>query len=308
MQELEDKGDIPPIPKQVKEAMTTEELAEKLTDGIYKMYSMDMLPACFVFPGGPGGMCCAYACAETYYHAPCCKGCFRYCFKCFMKPKFICHCRICSPWIVNPCSCFKRCCKMPEAPKGQLKCCKMGSCKTATCQFGTGEDAVCAMTFVKCIPCICCCQETGLMTIDKIIEGYEPVPQVEPWKTSFKLPAAPSNLVIGRVSEFADKIDEEAKKCICCKYVEPPKEEEPPKKEEPPKEEKPCSLTCCCYDVKAKLGVKKLEANVEKEKYTTPKKETSKKKDKSKPKSKSKDKVLPPNAAVTVTDVADIAQ
>lgn len=181
-EELENKGLIENV---------DQELAKKVSDGVYKMYSMDMLPACCVCPGGPCGMAPAYVAANCYYRVPVvgpllCKPVFN----CCIKPCFICHCRApwCCPWM----SCSPNC-----------------SFKTVTCQLGEGKKSICAMTCVKMcffpLPCYFLCPEAGLLPIDKVVDGYEPV-ATEPWQSKFKLPAAPSNLVIGRVSEFKEKL------------------------------------------------------------------------------------------------------
>ena len=239
------------VPKKVpqkipKKALTDEELAAKVTSGIYKMYSMDMLPACCVFPGGPGGMLPACIAAECYFRVPVVGICCKPIFYCCMKPCFICHCRACAPWMVLcPPLCYPVC-------KG-----KMPSLKTATCQLGTGKNALCALTCVKAFPCIVCCAETGLIPIDKVIEGYEPVP-TEPWKTSFGLPAAPSNLVIGREKEFKQQLKDagqEAQKASCsvsCKKLMAGK----------------CAGGFSFCDLVAKMKVDPLEFEIDKRKHS----------------------------------------
>jgi hypothetical protein len=257
--ELENKGLIenvilPPEEKTPTRVQTDAELAKKVSDGIYKMYSLDMLPACCVFPGGPCGMLPAYCAATCYYHVPVVGSCCKPVFNCCIKPRFICHCRApwCCPWM----SC---------SPSCNIPC----NTKTVTCQLGEGKTGICAMTCVKIcfpLPCYCLCPEAGLLPIDKVIEGYEPV-ATEPWQSKFKLPAAPSNLVIGRYSEPLLK-----EKLL---------EQNPTKGKLALSPGLKCGFSgCLCVDCTAKGSVKAVEGITE---------------GKMKKKETSTDRVLPPN-------------
>ena len=175
------------------------------TTGLYKMDSMDNLPACCVlnglfpfsvYPGAPclfPSMLAPCIASTCYYYVPGMAIPCKPIFYCSMQPRFMCHCRTCMPVI--------QCC----LPYCLCNC----PCRTQTCQLGSGKSACCAMTFVKMCCCVLpCCSETGLLAIDKIDKGYEPV-ATEPWKSQFGLPAAPTNTVIARVSEHKDKFDKD---------------------------------------------------------------------------------------------------